>query len=123
MGTEVLDFDIYLIVSLKIYIAEKNAIDEWLQKKHDEGLYVYLPLMEIDHKVDPAVYIEKKNIILNSKLVAIWSDNINVNENFDLGLAWAFRKTIMVINKESQNSLTPTASKFISRWEQNSIPL
>lgn len=95
-------FDVFLICPVRSASEEqKKEIGAYIEKLNAEGKKVYYPATDTNQTDDIGFRICKDNAvaILNSKEVHIFWDKNSQGSLFDLGVAFALCKPLVIANK------------------------
>ena len=98
-----------------------RAIEEFREEMYNEGVDVYDPLLCTDQTVNELeICLQNSNAIEACDEVWMWYDRGSTGSHFDIGVAFAARKPIYIINDVSDfvNSASKNFIKMIADYDR-----
>lgn len=117
---------IFLICPVRNATAEqKEKMEEYINQQEQLGNKVYYPARDTNQSDDTGgwrICIDNKCAIREADEVHIFWDDKSIGSIFDLGVAFAFDKKLIVVNPESINILnTKSFHNVIDYWRKFGI--
>jgi len=117
---------IFLICPVRNATAEqKEKMEEYIKQQEQLGNKVYYPARDTNQFDDTGgwrICSDNKRAIREADEVHIFWDDKSVGSIFDLGVAFAFNKKLIVVNPEAINtSNTKSFHNVIDYWRKLSV--
>jgi len=94
-------YDYFLICPVRTTTPEEQGrIRRWVAEREADGKRVYWPARDTDQgdSVGTAICHANRAGIEQAAVVAVWWSPVSRGSLFDLGIAWALRKPIELVN-------------------------
>lgn len=119
-------YDVYMVCPTnRMDESQVKQLVDYIKKLEMEGKKVYCPLKDDDQNDygSNKMYLNHKNIIMNSKEIHIWWIESSEEIVFDLGIAWGLSKRLIIANAIGTNpGQTKSFLNLITWWnQQNNI--
>jgi len=115
--------DIFLICPVRdANIEQKRQMENYISLIESKGKTIYYPARDTD-QIDPIgfrICSDNRDAILNAKEIHIFYDKTSQGNLFDLGIAFAASKKLVIVNLD-EIEITPGKSfaNMIIEWSKN----